>query len=296
MQLRFAKMHGLGNDFMVVDLVTQRLDPAPAQVRAWGDRRTGIGFDQFLAVLPPDCPDMDFRYRILNADGSEAEQCGNGARCLARFVVDERLTVKRQLRWQSASGTVRTRLLRGGDVEVDVGVPSTEPQAVPFAADAAQSVQNGARTQGHAICHSVDVDGSRVNITPVSMGNPHAVVFVDDVSCAEVERIGAGLQSHACFPEQVNVGFLQVVNRGFGHLRVYERGVGETQACGSGACAATVAGRLHDRFAEHVKLSLPGGKVHVTWAGRGDRAKLTGAAKFVYKGSMMVDASVKEAR
>ena len=229
MQLRFAKMHGLGNDFMVVDLVTQRLDPAPAQVRAWGDRRTGIGFDQFLAVLPPDCPDMDFRYRILNADGSEAEQCGNGARCLARFVVDERLTVKRQLRWQSASGTVRTRLLRGGDVEVDVGVPSTEPQAVPFAADAAQSAQNGARTQGHAICHSVDVGGSRVNITPVSMGNPHAVVFVDDVSCAEVERIGAGLQSHACFPEQVNVGFLQVVNRGFGHLRVYERGVGETQ-------------------------------------------------------------------
>ena len=280
MQLRFAKMHGLGNDFMVVDLVTQQADPTPAQIRAWGDRRTGVGFDQFLAVLPPDAPDMDFRYRIFNTDGSEAEQCGNGARCFARFVVDERLTVKRRLSLQTASGAVHTRLLADGDVQVDMGVPSTEPRAVPFVAG------DGAELQDRAVCQSVDVDGLRLDVTPVSMGNPHAVVLVDDVLQADVERIGRALQRHPCFPEQANVGFLQVVGRRFGHLRVYERGAGETRACGSGACAAMVAGRLQDRFDESVQLSLPGGPLQVMWRGLGETATLTGSAQLVYKGTV----------
>ena len=278
-QLRFVKMHGLGNDFMIVDLVTQPVQPTPAQIRAWGDRRTGIGFDQFLAVLPPDAPDMDFRYRIFNADGREVQQCGNGARCFARFVVDAHLTVKRRLRLQTTSGTVRTQLLADGCVQVDMGVPGVEPQTVPFVAE-------GGMARHQAVCHSVNVDGSHLHLTPVSMGNPHAVIFVDDVARADVERIGRGLQSHACFPEQVNVGFLQVIDRGFGRLRVYERGVGETRACGSGACAALVAGRLLDRFDEQVELSLPGGKLRAAWRGPGQTATLAGATQLVYKGKV----------
>ena len=273
-------MHGLGNDFMVVDLVTQPTLPAPAQIRAWSDRRTGIGFDQFLAVLPPEAPDMDFRYRIFNADGSEAEQCGNGARCFARFVVDERLTAKRRLRLQTSSGSVGTQLLANGDVQVHLGVPGTEPETVPFAAEESVAMQ------GDPVSHTVDLDGARLQLTPVSMGNPHAVIFVDDIAQADVERVGGGLQQHPCFPAQVNVGFLQVVNRRFGRLRVYERGVGETRACGSGACAAVVAGRLHDRFDACVKLSLPGGTLQVAWSGPGDAAKLTGPTELVYRGTL----------
>ena len=278
-QLRFAKMHGLGNDFMIVDLVTQPVQPTPAQIRAWGDRRTGIGFDQFLAVLPPDAPDMDFRYRIFNADGREVQQCGNGARCFARFVVDAGLTAKRRLRLQTASGAVRTELLPDR-VRVDMGVPSIEPQTVPFIAE------DGAASQRQAFCYPVAINGSCLDLTPVSMGNPHAVIFVDDVTQADVERIGRRLQDHPCFPEQVNVGFLQVVDRGFGRLRVYERGVGETRACGTGACAAVVAGRLHERFDEQVELSLPGGTLCVTWRGAGQTATLAGTTQFVYKGKV----------
>lgn len=263
MELRFAKMHGLGNDFMVVDLVSQRAEPTAAQIRAWADRRTGIGFDQFLAVLPPDDPDVDFRHRIFNADGSEAEHCGNGVRCLAHFV-REGLTSKRKLRFETSGGSVLTQLQPNGDVEVDMGVPDT-----PL-----------------SVCQHVDVDGRRVDLTPVSMGNPHAVIFVDDVESAAVHDVGAGLQRHRSFPHQVNVGFLQIVDRGSGRLRVYERGVGETRACGSGACAAMVAGRLHDRFDERVQLALPGGTLWVAWSGPGETAALTGGAQFVYKGKV----------
>ena len=236
MNLRFAKMHGLGNDFMVVDLVTQHAQPTPEQIRAWGDRHTGIGFDQFLMVLPPDDPDMDFRYRIFNADGSEAEHCGNGARCFARFVVDERLTPKRHLDIQTPTGAIHTRLKKNGHVEVEMGMPSTVPSAVPFVTD------------DPALSYCLDLGGADVELTPVSIGNPHAVLFVDDVGKADVEGIGAALQHHERFPEQVNVGFLEVVDRQRARLRVYERGVGETRACGTGACAAMIAGRLHDRL------------------------------------------------
>ena len=272
MKLRFAKMHGLGNDFMVVDLVTQRGMPAPEQIRAWSNRRTGIGFDQFLAALPPRDPDADFRMRIFNADGSEAEQCGNGARCFAGFVVDEELTVKRDLLVETAAGTIRTELLDDNQVRVDMGVPSTDPASVPFVADEV------------ATSYVIDLEDDSVEVTPVSLGNPHAVVFVEDVSQADIERIGGALQRHERFPEQVNVEFLQVVDRRFGRLRVYERGTGETQACGSGACAAMVAACLHDRFGPRAKLSLPGGKLRLEWQGRGSPATLSGPTQLVYTG------------
>lgn len=272
MKLRFAKMHGLGNDCMVVDLVTQRGMPSSETVQTWSDRRTGVGFDQLLAVLPPSDPDADFRMRIFNADGSEAEQCGNGARCFARFVVEEELTVKRDLLIETEGGPIRTEMLGNGQVRVDMGVPNTDPAAVPFLADQV------------ATSHVIDLGEDRVEVTPVSMGNPHAVVFVDNVSRAAVESIGSALQSHERFPEQVNVGFLQVVDRRFGRLRVYERGAGETRACGSGACAAMVAARLHDRFDSRVKISVPGGKLRLEWQGHGSPATLSGPTQFVYTG------------
>ena len=272
MKLRFAKMHGLGNDFMVVDLVTQRGMPTPEDVRSWSDRRTGVGFDQLLAALPPGDPDADFRMRIFNADGSEAEQCGNGARCFARFVVEEQLTVKRDLLVETAGGSIRTELLDGEQVRVDMGVPNTDPAAVPFLAD------------GAATSYVIDLGDTCVEVTPVSMGNPHAVVFVENVSQADIEGIGGALQHHERFPEQVNVGFLQVVDRRFGRLRVYERGVGETRACGSGACAAMVAARVHEKFESRAKISLPGGKIRLEWQGHGSPATLSGPTQFVYTG------------
>lgn len=276
MNLHFAKMHGLGNDFMIVDLVTQRADPARKQIRAWADRRTGIGFDQFLEVLPPDDPDADFRYRIFNADGSEAEQCGNGARCFARFVVDAGLTVKRNLDIQTPTGRIRTRLLDSGDVEVDMGVPSTDPRDIPFA------------TECRASSYAVDVAGSKVDLTPVSIGNPHAVLFVDDVQAADVDGIGRALQSHDAFPDAVNVGFMEVVGRRLARLRVYERGVGETLACGSGACAAMVAARLHERLDRRAKIALPGGKLRLTWQGAGANVKISGPANLVFTGRVQL--------
>ena len=272
MKLRFAKMHGLGNDFMVVDLVTQRGMPTPDQVRTWSDRRTGVGFDQLLAVLPPGDPDADFRMRIFNADGSEAEQCGNGARCFAQFVVEEELTVKRDLLVETEGGNIRTELLDVSQVRVDMGVPSTEPDEVPFL------------TEEDATSYDIDVGEDSVEVTPVSMGNPHAVIFVNNVARADIEGIGRALQHHERFPEQVNVGFLQVVDRRFGRLRVYERGAGETRACGSGACAAMVAARLHDRLEARAKISLPGGKLRLEWQGQGSTAKLSGPTQFVYTG------------
>ena len=276
MNLHFAKMHGLGNDFMIVDLVTQRADPARKQIRAWADRRTGIGFDQFLEVLPPDDPDADFRYRIFNADGSEAEQCGNGARCFARFVVDAGLTVKRNLDIQTPTGRISTRLLDSGDVEVDMGVPSTDPRDIPFA------------TECRASSYAVDVAGSTVDLTPVSIGNPHAVLFVDDVQAADVDGIGRALQRHDAFPDAVNVGFMEVVGRRLARLRVYERGVGETLACGSGACAAMVAARLHERLDRRAKIALPGGKLRLTWQGAGANVKISGPANLVFTGRVQL--------
>ena len=291
MQLRFAKMHGLGNDFMVADLVTQRALPSAAQIRAWADRRTGVGFDQFLAVLPPDNPEADFRYRIFNADGSEAEQCGNGARCFARFVVAQGLTPKRELVLQTAAGDIRTTLAARGQVRVAMGVPGTDPAQLPFVVAHAEAGEiapapaaGDAADSGRPLSYRVALGNEHVEFTPVSLGNPHAVLFVDSVADANVAGIGAALQRHPCFPQQVNVGFLQVVDRGSGRLRVYERGAGETRACGSGAAAAMVAGRLHGRFDAKARIELPGGKLRLAWQGPGAVATLAGDAELVYEG------------
>jgi diaminopimelate epimerase len=273
MQLRFSKMHGLGNDFMIVDLVTQHVDLEPELVRRWSDRHRGVGFDQLLVLEPPTDPDTDFRCRIFNADGSSAEQCGNGVRCLARFVHDQKLSAKPTLTFQTADARVAVTV---GDeeVEVDMGVPSLEPSDVPFRAQAAGPT------------HTLDADGEQVRITPVSIGNPHAVLEVDDIVNAPVSRLGPLIECHESFPEGANVGFSQIVDQGFVRLRVHERGVGETQACGSGACAAVVAGRVKGRLGDRVKVSLPGGKLRISWQGPGANIRMSGPACLVYEGHL----------
>ena len=273
MNLRFAKMHGLGNDFMVIDLVTQNLEIEPEAVRRWSNRRTGIGFDQLLALDVPTEPDADFWFRIYNADGSSAEQCGNGARCIAHFVRRENLSPKTELELQTESGRIRTALFDQG-VRVDMGVPSTHPEDVPFAAEQDR------------LSHSLEVDGQTYEITPVSMGNPHGVLFVDNAEAADVAAAGRALTGHRQFPQGANIGFCEVVDRGVVRLRVYERGVGETLACGTGACAAVVAGRLKGRLDESVNVSLPGGKVRIAWKGPGAPVRMTGPAETVYEGHL----------
>jgi diaminopimelate epimerase len=274
MKIRFAKMHGLGNDFMVVDLVSQHAEFTPERIRCLADRHTGVGFDQLLLVEPPRDPDADFRYRIFNADGSEAEQCGNGARCFARFVRDNQLSPKPTLRLETNTGIVATRLCGDGDVEVNMGVPGLAPVDVPFLADAP------------AISYPLEVNGATVEVTPVSMGNPHAVIFVPSVFDAPVATLGAAIGSHPRFPSGVNVGFCQVVDPGFARLRVFERGVGETRACGTGACAAAVAGQLTGRLGARCKISLPGGKLRIQWPGPGASLSMVGPAALVFEGQI----------
>lgn len=278
-KLRFSKMHGLGNDFMVVDLVTQSLELKAQEIRRWSDRRTGVGFDQLLAVLPPSDPAADFRYRIFNRDGSEAEQCGNGARCFARFVRDHGLTVKRCLTLETGNGLIRTRLLEGDGVEVEMGRPGLAPVDIPFLPDHADPVGDGLR-------YRLATPEAEVVLAPVSIGNPHAVIEVDDIVSAPVKRLGMAVQSSPAFPEGVNVGFVQVVQKDFARLRVYERGAGETRACGSGACAAMVAGRLRGRLDTEATLSLRGGEVSLRWPGEAEAVTMTGPAAQTYDGQI----------
>lgn len=278
-RLRFSKMHGLGNDFMVVDLVTQSLELNAPEIRQWSDRRTGVGFDQLLAVLPPSDPGADFRYRIFNRDGSEAEQCGNGARCFARFVRDHGLTVKRCLTLETSNGMIRTRLLEDDRVEVEMGPPGFAPAEVPFLPDLAAPVGDGLR-------HRLATENAEVVLAPVSMGNPHAVIEVDDIVSAPVKRLGTAVQSSPAFPEGVNVGFLQVVQKDFARLRVYERGAGETRACGSGACAAMVVGRRRGLLDATATVSLRGGEVSLRWPGEGEAVTMTGPTAQIYDGQI----------
>ncbi|MDI1301341.1 MAG: diaminopimelate epimerase [bacterium] len=274
MRLEFTKMHGLGNDFMVVDLVTQRVRLESEQIRQLADRHFGIGFDQLLLVEPPDNPDVDFRYRIFNADGSEVSQCGNGARCFARFVRERRLTHKDVLRVQTASGIIELRINEGGQVTVDMGAPHLAPAEIPFVADA----------DADALTHTVDVAGQPVTLSVVNMGNPHAVLRVDDVDAAAVATLGPVLENHARFPERVNVGFMQIVDAHRIRLRVFERGTGETLACGTGACAAVVAGIRLGLLASPVTVTLPGGELEIQWAGAGHSVIMTGPATKVFDG------------
>jgi diaminopimelate epimerase len=281
MRVRFSKMHGLGNDFMVVDLVSQHVQLNPKLIAELGDRHTGVGFDQLLAVEPPTDPDADFFYRIYNADGSEAEQCGNGARCFAAFIDANRLSVKPRLRLQTTSGCITTELREDGNVDVEMGVPSVEPAAVPFIVP-----ECSAHTDGRGLSYPVQAGGKTFDVVPVSIGNPHGVLFVPSVAAADVAEIGAALTAHPAFPNGANIGFCEVVDPGFMRVRVHERGVGETRACGTGACAAVVAAQLTQRCETRVKVSLPGGKVRIHWEGPGQPLHMTGPACLVYEGQV----------
>lgn len=274
MLLRFTKMHGLGNDFMVLDLVSQHAHIQPKHARQWGDRHTGIGFDQLLIVEAPSNPEVDFRYRIFNSDGSEVEQCGNGARCFARFVLDKRLTAKKRIRVETKGGIIELDVRNDGQICVDMGPPRLAPVDVPFDAPA------------QALSYPLDVAGQRVELAAVSMGNPHAVLRVDDVASAPVHELGPKIEHHPRFPQRVNVGFLQVIDRHRANLRVWERGAGETQACGTGACAAAVAAISQGWMDSPVSLDLPGGRLSIEWGGPGKPVLMTGPAVRVFEGQV----------
>ena len=277
MRLKFTKMHGLGNDFVVLDLISQRCNLRSSHIRKLADRRTGIGCDQVLVIEPPQNPDVDFRYRIFNADGREVEQCGNGARCVARFVRDRRLTSHHRIHVETAAGDrMNLKLRKDKQVEVDMGAPRFEPGDIPFEAPERESR------------YTLDVGGQSLDIAALSMGNPHAVTLVDDVETAPVESLGPLIEAHPRFPAQVNAGFMQVMSRSEIRLRVFERGVGETQACGSGACAAVVAGRLWDLLDERVTVHLLGGDLEIAWAGESHPVMMTGPATTVFEGSVRI--------
>ncbi len=272
MQLRFSKMHGLGNDFVVVDGVRQQVVFDEVTVRRLADRHTGVGCDQLLLVEAPPDDSVDFSYRIFNADGGEVEQCGNGARCFARFVRDQRLSDQATLRVATSAGTLTLQHEADGQVTVDMGVPEFEPARIPFTSPARD------------LHYRLDTELGEVTLGVVALGNPHAVLLVDDPATAPVETLGPLLESHPSFPQRVNAGFLTVVDRGHARLRVFERGVGETQACGSGACAAVVVGRLQGLFDATVAVDLTGGRLMISWLGEGEPVHMTGPASHVFEG------------
>ncbi|MBF2719097.1 diaminopimelate epimerase [Psychrobacter sp. NG254] len=287
MLIEFTKMHGLGNDFMVIDLVTQRLELTKELVALLGNRHLGIGFDQLLVVEPPMRPDVDFSYRIFNTDGTEVEQCGNGARCFARFVQARKLSFKQRLRVETASGIISLTTDRYGWVEVDMGKPKFEPDEIPFSPRATTKIQN---------TYHLDVNGTPVQLYVANMGNPHAVIKVDDVLDAEVEKLGKAIESHPAFPARVNVGFMQVMNQRHIRLRVYERGVGETQACGTGACAAVAVGIREGWLdeGEEIRAQLYGGSMIIKWQ-PGYSVMMTGPTAFVYEGVFSPDGLMAQA-
>ena len=279
MLLRFSKMHGLGNDFMVVDLVTQHFAFRPELIRNLSDRQFGIGFDQLLVVETPSNPDVDFRYRIYNADGSEVEQCGNGARCFARFVHDTHLTAKNPIKVETSSGIITLTLSNDDQVLVNMGKPRFEPEQLPFSADQL------------ATEYPLDVplnEGSHtVTVGAVSMGNPHAVMQVDDLHGQLVNQLGPELEKHEQFPKRVNAGFMQILSRTEIDLRVYERGAGWTLACGTGACAAMVIAHQWGLVDNEVTVKLPGGSLTICWDGKGD-VMMKGPATRVFEGRIQV--------
>ncbi len=274
MKLSFTKMHGLGNDFVVLDATREPLHLTTEQYRFLADRHFGIGCDQILQVEPPRDPDTEFYYRIINADGSEVEQCGNGARCFARFVREQGLSHSDEILVGTRAGVIRLKNRPDGQVTVNMGVPILEPRQIPF-----QAPQR-------ALHYPIEIDGQSYRIGVVSMGNPHAVVPVTDIDQAPVERLGPLLENHPRFPERVNVGFMQHLCASHIRLRVFERGAGETLACGTGACAAVVAGRLQGLLEPRVRVSLPGGDLEISWQGEGDPVWMTGPAVTVFQGSI----------
>ena len=274
MKLHFTKMQGLGNDFVVFDGVGQTVALSREQCRRIADRHFGVGCDQILLVEKSERTDVDFRYRIFNADGGEVEQCGNGARCFVRFVHDKGLTAKTAIRVETASGVIEPRLLDNGQVRVDMGAPRFAPAEIPFAAEA------------EALTYPLKVGQHVIEIAVVSMGNPHAVLKVNDLDSAPVDILGAAIESHQRFPQRVNAGFMQVLTPHDIRLRVYERGAGETLACGTGACAAAVAGIRQGWLKSPVSVHTRGGDLAIEWAGAGQPVYMTGPAETVFEGEI----------
>ncbi len=276
MMISFAKMHGLGNDFMIVDTISQNVFFNESQIKRLANRHKGIGFDQLLLIEPPPQPDVDFHYRIFNADGSEVGQCGNGVRCLARFVRQMGLTWKQKIRVSTVNGIMDLQLMRNGLVSVDMGVPQLEPKKIPL------------DIEQQSIHYQIELKEQSLSFGSVSMGNPHCVLSVEDVKTASVTNLGVEINDHVLFPEGANVGFMQIVSDTEVRLRVFERGSGETLACGSGACASMVVGRLQNKLQQKIKVFLPGGHLHIDWPGEGESLKMIGPAEFVYHGYIEV--------
>ncbi len=282
MKLKFTKMHGAGNDFIVIDAISQHIDFSAEQWRQLADRRFGIGADQILVVEAAPSADVDFRYRIFNQDGGEVEQCGNGSRAFARFVSDKGLTSKTSIRVQTMKGIIAPRIEADGNVTVDMGAPVLTPAEVPF-----DSTGLAGKREGVDTLWPLDLSGHpQVDVSVVSMGNPHAVQVVADVAHAPVTETGPLIERHARFPNKVNAGFMQVLTRGHVKLRVFERGVGETLACGTGACAAVVAGIRRGLLDSPVRVSAPGGELSIAWAGDGQPVYLSGPAVTVFDGEI----------
>ena len=268
-------MHGIGNDFVVIDAINQHVELTTEQIRFLADRRYGVGCDQLLLVEKSSNPAVDFKYRIFNADGGEVAQCGNGARCFARYVYDKGLTVKTTIAVETASGVIYPSMKSGGEVTVDMGLPQFTPSNIPFVSE------KQAITYRLPIANRQDVE-----IGAVSMGNPHAVLLVDDINNAEVNTLGAIIEQHNQFPERVNVGFMEVVNPSQINLRVFERGAGETLACGTGACAAVVSGIQRGLLAREVKVKLPGGELVIEWSNDNASVWMTGPTTHVFDGEI----------
>ncbi len=272
MDFKFTKMHGLGNDFVVIDTISQNVQLSTDNIRRIADRKIGIGCDQLLLVEKSNQKNIDFNYRIFNADGGEVEQCGNGARCFALFVKDKGLINKDIIRVSTNSGLIELKINDLNQVTVNMGVPELEPNKIPFQAKTRMSSYN------------LDVDGKEITLSAVSIGNPHAVILVENIGQAEVNTLGPRLENDYRFPNRTNVGFMQILSRNSIKLRVYERGAGETRACGTGACAAVVAGRILQLLDDTVEVELTGGKLKIHWPEENQNLLMTGPATTVYEG------------
>jgi diaminopimelate epimerase len=267
-------MHGLGNDFIVIDAINQDFVPEPERIRDWAQRNTGIGFDQLLVVEAAETKQAHFKYRIFNADGGEVEQCGNGARCFARFVREQNLTALDVITVETNSGLIKLEMLDDTRVRVNMGIPQFDPQRIPL------------DTETQADQYTLDINGQTIQFSALAIGNPHIVIQVDDVSMANVETLGPMLESHPFFPQRVNVGFIQVIDRANFNLRVFERGVGETSACGSGACAAFAAGQRLGLLDQQAQAHLLGGDLKLEWQGEGNPVMMTGETVMAFHGEI----------
>ena len=283
MKLKFTKMHGAGNDFVVIDAINQHIDFTPAQWQLLADRRFGVGADQMLVVERPQAAGIDFRYRIYNADGGEVEQCGNGARAFVKFVTDKGLTTKRTIKVETMKGVIEPTLEADGRVTVDMGAPVLEPARVPFDASCLQ-----AKIESQESLWPLDINGKQIWVSVVSMGNPHAVQVVADADAAAVHTDGPWIEHHPRFAQRVNAGFMQIVGRHHIKLRVFERGAGETLACGTGSCAAVVAGIRRGLLDSPVRVTARGGELSIAWAGMGTPVLMTGPAVSVFEGEIEI--------